>query len=146
MNLPICINSLKDDEGHDANHYLCDVQNFRSECVIQGLPEEEALVLIPDENDAFSYRQLMMQLEEMKDQMEADDIVTLLTKVTKADDIVTLLTKVVDVRLPERKELVKDSKVSTDDGLEDSFRVSVIREFPSLCADSLPHDGPAARQ
>jgi hypothetical protein len=61
------------------------------------LPEEGALVLIPDENDAFSYRQLMMQLEEMKDQVEADDIVT-------------LLTKVVDVRLPERKELVKDSK------------------------------------
>ncbi len=133
MNLPIYINSLKDDEGHDDNHYLCDVQKFRSECVIQGLPEEEALVLIPDENDAFSYRQMMMQLAEMKDQVETDDIVT-------------VLTKVVDVRLSERKELVKDSKVSTDDGLEDSFRVRVIREFPSLCTDSLPHDGPAARQ
>ena len=60
MNLPICINSLKDDEGHDDSHYLCDVQNFRVECAIQGLPEEEALVLIPDENDAFSYRQLLM--------------------------------------------------------------------------------------
>jgi hypothetical protein len=133
VNLPICINSLKDDEGHDASHYLCDVQNFRAECAIQGLPEEEALVLIPDENDAFSYRQLLMQLAEMKDQVEADDIVS-------------LLTKVVDVQLPERKELVKDSKVATDDGLEDSFRARVISEFPSLCADSLPHDGPAARQ
>ena len=133
MNLPICINSLKDDEGHDASHYLCDVQNFRAECAIQGLPEEEALVLIPDENDAFSYRQLLMQLAEMKDQVEADDIVT-------------LLTKVVDVQLPERKDLVKDSKVATDDGLEDSFRARVISAFPSLCADSLPHDGPAARQ
>ena len=49
--------------------------------------EEETLVLIPDENDAFSYRQLPMQLAEMKDQVEADDIVT-------------LLTKVVDVQLP----------------------------------------------
>jgi hypothetical protein len=57
-----------------------------------------------------------------------------------------LLTKVVDIHLPERKELVKDSKVTTDDGLEDSFRTRVISEFPSLCADSLPHDGPAARQ
>jgi hypothetical protein len=133
VNLPICINSLKDNEGHDASHYLCDVQNFRAECAIQGLPEEEALVLIPDENDAFSYRQLLMQLAEMKDQV-------------KADDIVSLLTKVVDVQLPERKELVKDSKVATDDGLEDSFRARVISEFPSLCADSLPHDGPAARQ
>ena len=37
--------------------------------------------MIPDENDAFSYRQLLMQLTEMKDQVEADDIVTLLTKV-----------------------------------------------------------------
>jgi hypothetical protein len=41
---------------------------------------------------------------------------------------------------------VKDSKVTTDDGLEDSFRARVISEFPSLCSDSLPHDGPAARQ
>ena len=48
-----------------------------------------------------------MQLAEMKDQV-------------KADDIVSLLTKVVDVQLPERKELVKGSKVDTDDGLEDS--------------------------
>ncbi len=30
VNLPICINSLKDDAGHDDNHYLCDVQNFGS--------------------------------------------------------------------------------------------------------------------
>ncbi len=72
-----------------------------------------------------------------------NDIVTLLTK---ADDIVTLLTKVVDIQLPERKEIVKDSKVTTDDGLEYSFRARVISEFPSLCADSLPHDGPVARQ
>jgi hypothetical protein len=26
VNLPICINSLKDAEGHDASHYLYDVQ------------------------------------------------------------------------------------------------------------------------
>jgi hypothetical protein len=133
VNLPICINSLRDDEGHDANHYLCDVKKFRSDCVIQGLPEEEALVLIPDENDAFSYRQLLMQLAEMKDQGEADDIVT-------------LLVKVIDVQLPEWKELVNHGKVATDDGLEDFFRARVISEFPSLCTDSLPHDGPAARQ
>jgi hypothetical protein len=88
VNLPICINSLKDEEGHDVSHYLCDVQNFHTECVIQGLPEEEALVLVPDENDAFSYCQLLMQLVEMKDQVEADVIVN-------------LITKIVDVQLPE---------------------------------------------
>jgi hypothetical protein len=74
-----------------------------------------------------------MQLAEMKNEVEAEDIMT-------------LLTKVVDVHLPERKELVKDCKVATDDGLEVSFRARVISEFPSLCADSLPHDGPVARQ
>jgi hypothetical protein len=70
VNLSICINSLKDDEGHDDNHYLFDVQKNCSECVIQGIPEEETLVLVPDENDAFSYRQLFMQLVEMKNQVE----------------------------------------------------------------------------
>ncbi len=136
VNLPICINSLKDAEGHDASHYLYDVQNFRAECAIQGLSEEEALDLVPDENDAFSYRQLLMQLAEMKDQVEADDFVNLLTKVE-------------DVQLPERKELIKDDKVATGDtadGLEDSFRARIIRDFPSLCADSLPHDGLATQQ
>jgi hypothetical protein len=136
VNLPMCINSLKDDEGHDASHYLCDVQNFHAECVIKGLPEEETLVLVPDENDDFSYRQLLIQLEEMKDQVEADDIMD-------------LLTKIVDVQLSERKELIKDNEVATGDttdGLEDSFRTRVISEFPSLRADSLPHDGPVVRQ
>ncbi len=136
VNLPICINSLKDAEGHDASHYLCDVQNFRAECAIQRLSEEETLVLVPDENDAFSYRQFLLQLAEMKDQVEADDFVN-------------LLTKVVDVQLSERKELIKDDKVTTGDttdGLEDSFHARVIREFPSLCVNSLSHDGPVARQ
>ncbi len=58
----------------------------------------------------------------------------------------TLFTKVVDIQLPEWKELVQDSKVTTDDVLEDSFRSRVISEFPTLCADSLPHDGPVTRQ
>jgi hypothetical protein len=101
VNLLICINSLKDTEGH-----------------------------------AFSYRQLLMQLAEMKDQVEADDFVN-------------LLTKVVDVQMSEWKELIKDDKVATGataDGLEDSFLTRVIREFPSLCVDSLPHDGPVAPQ
>jgi hypothetical protein len=136
VHLPICINSLRDDEGHDASHYLCDVQNFRAECAVQGIPEQEALVLVPDENDAFSYRQLLLQLSEMQDQVDADEVLD-------------LLTKIVDVQLPERKGIVKDSKVAIDgasDSLEDSFRTRVINEFPSLCADSLPHDGPAARQ
>jgi hypothetical protein len=136
VNLPICINSLRDAEGHDASHYLCDVQNFRAECAVQGIPEQEALVLVPDENDAFSYRQLLLQLSEMQDQVDADEVLN-------------LLTKIVDVQLPERKGIVKDSKVAiggASDSLEDSFRTRVINEFPSLCADSLPHDGPAARQ
>jgi hypothetical protein len=65
------------------------------------------------------------------------------------EEVLNLLTKIVDVQLPERKGLVKDGKVAIDkvsDSLENSFRERVIIEFPSLCADSLPHDGPAARQ
>jgi hypothetical protein len=76
--------------------------------------------LVPDENDAFSYRQLLMQLAEMKDQMETNDTVN-------------LLTKVIGVELPERKERMKDSKVATGDtadGLEYSFRTRVISAFP----------------
>ena len=62
VNLTICINSRRDDEGHDVSHYLCHVQNFCSEYVIQGIPEQEAFVLVSDENDVFSYRQHLMQL------------------------------------------------------------------------------------
>ncbi len=114
MNLPICINSLKDDEGHDASHY------FAKKNAMNMPLREETLVLVPDENDAFSYRQLLMQLAEMKDQMETNDTVN-------------LLTKVIGVELPERKERMKDSKVATGDtadGLEYSFRTRVISAFP----------------
>ena len=89
-----------------------------------------------DENDVFSYHQLLMQLSEMQDQVDAEEVLN-------------LLTKIVDVQLPERKGLVKDDKVATDevsDSLEDSFLERVISEFPSLCADSLSHDGLAERQ
>ena len=83
-----------------------------------------------DENDVFSYLQLLIQLSEMQDQVDVEEVLN-------------LLTKIVDVQLPERKGIVKDVKVTTDeaaDSLEDSFRERVISEFPSLCADSLPHD------
>ena len=40
VNLPICINSLSDAHGHDISHYLCDTENFRSDCAMQGLQEE----------------------------------------------------------------------------------------------------------
>ena len=66
-----------------------------------------------------------------------------------AEEVLSLLTKIIDVQLPERKELVRDNEVAADeasDCLEDSFRKRVISEFPSLCADSLPHDEPVARQ
>ena len=49
VNLPICIDSLRDAHGHDISHYLCDTENFRADCSMQGLQEEDALVLIPDE-------------------------------------------------------------------------------------------------
>ena len=75
------------------------------------------------ENDVFSYLQLLIQLSEMQDQVDVEEVLG-------------LLTKIVDVQLPERKGLVKDSKVATDessDSLKDSFRKRVvISEFPSL--------------
>ena len=62
----------------------CDVQDFRAECALQGIPEKEALVLVPDENDAFSYRQLLLQLSEMQDQVDADEVLDLLSSQEKA--------------------------------------------------------------
>ena len=55
---------------------------------MQGIPEQEALVLVPDENDASSYRQLLMQLWRCK--------------ITWIEEVLDLLTKIVDVQLPER--------------------------------------------
>ena len=74
VNLPICINSLRDAHGHDISHYLCDTENFRADCAMQGLQEEDALVLIPDENDAFSYNQLLTQLRELHDGVESHPV------------------------------------------------------------------------
>jgi hypothetical protein len=47
---------------------------------MQGLQEEDALVLIPDENDAFSYNQLLAQLWELHN-VEAHPVATLFSKV-----------------------------------------------------------------
>ena len=127
VNLPICINSLRDAQGHDISHYLCDTENFRADCAMQGLQEEDALVLIPDENDAFSYNQLLAQLWELHN--------------VEAHPVAALFSKVVDVQLPQRREL-SSSDSATPSGVSDeaeaAFRQKVTSDFPSLCADSLP--------
>ena len=56
---------------------------------MQGLQEEDALVLIPDENDAFSYNQLLAQLWELHN--------------VEAHPVAALFSKVVDVQLPQRR-------------------------------------------
>jgi len=43
-----------------------------------------------NENDTFSYRQLLMQLSEMKDNLDSEDVMS-------------LLTKIIEVQLPKRK-------------------------------------------
>jgi hypothetical protein len=101
---------------------------------MQGLQEEDALVLIPDENDAFSYNQLLAQLWELHN--------------VEAHPVAALFSKVVDVQLPQSREL-SSSDSTTPSGVSDeaeaAFRQKVTSDFPSLCADSLPPDGPAAR-
>jgi hypothetical protein len=66
--------------GHDVSHYLCDTENFRSDCTMEDLQEEDSLVLIPDENDAFSYNQLLVQLRELHDGVESHPVTDLFAK------------------------------------------------------------------
>ena len=57
-----------------------------------------------------------LQLSEMTDNLDSEDVMSLLTKIT-------------EVQLPERKELLKNSKVATDEtdnSFEDSFRQRVM--------------------
>ncbi len=57
-----------------------------------------------------------LQLSEMTDNLDSEEVMSLLTKIT-------------EVQLLERKELLKNSKVATDetdDSLEDSFRQRVM--------------------
>jgi hypothetical protein len=74
--------------------------------------------LVPDENDDFSYRQLLMKLTEMKDQVETEDVVN-------------LLTKVVDVQLSETvrstpMSLLTDSRILSEPGSLVKFLPSVL--------------------
>ncbi len=74
--------------------------------------------MVPDENDDFSYRQLLMKLTEMKDQVETEDVVN-------------LLTKVVDVQLSETvrstpMSLLTDSRILSEPGSLVKFLPSVL--------------------
>ncbi len=81
--------------GHDISHYLCDTENFRGDRPIQDLQEEDTLVLIPDENDVFSYNHLFPQLWEIHN--------------VESHPVGTLFSKVVDV--PQRRELSSNNRV-----------------------------------
>ncbi len=74
--------------------------------------------MVPDENDVFSYRQLLMKLTEMKDQVETEDVVN-------------LRTKVVDVQLSETARstpmsLLTDSRILSEPGSLVNFLPSVL--------------------
>jgi hypothetical protein len=62
VDFPVCINSIRHVDGHDISHYLCSISDFHFECKGQGITVQNSYVVIPDNNDLFSYATVLEEL------------------------------------------------------------------------------------
>jgi hypothetical protein len=70
VDFPVCINSIRHAEGHDISHYLCSMSDFHFECKGQGMTVQDSYVVIPDNNDLFSYVTMFEELHEVSTSTE----------------------------------------------------------------------------
>ena len=64
VDFPVCINSIRHADGHDIFHYLYSKSDFHFECKGQGITVQDSYVVIPDNNDLFSYATMLEELHE----------------------------------------------------------------------------------
>jgi hypothetical protein len=89
------INGIRHAEGHDMSHYLCGMSDFHFECKGQGITVQDSYVVIPDNNNLFSY-------------------VTMLEELHDVSTSTAPFTKIGEVYLQERKVFGQDPPGSCD--------------------------------
>ena len=167
--LPTCLFSRVDEDGRDCSTYVCDREELVHTCNELGRREgrvctiEDALVLVEDD-DAFSYQLMLREITSFAQQSTHAEFVEY------ANALLSDLRGVQhdnDASISELQSGKRDHNDNRGDAAnatdaapeakifnapsagiysdqERLFREQIVKDFPDLCSDSLPLDGPSA--
>ena len=163
VNLPICLLSRRDDQGRDCSTYLCDNLELKKVCqqisLQEGQPftEDDVLVVMRDDADCLSYTLLIQNIMDQAATSSHDEFISwshaLLSdlKGVRHDDEAAVDVSgdghsgnADDVSERERESRFTAPSTSVHSLREQQFKAKIAKDFPNLCSDSLPLDGPSA--
>ena len=163
VNLPICLLSRRDDQGRDCSTYLCDNLELKKVCqqisLQEGQPftEDDVLVVMRDDADCLSYTLLIQNIMDQAATSSHDEFISwshaLLSdlKGVRHDDEAAVDVSgdghsgnADDVSERERESRFTAPSTSVHSLREQQFKAKIAEDFPNLCSDSLPLDGPSA--
>ena len=163
VNLPICLLSRRDDQGRDCSTYLCDNLELKKVCqqisLQEGQPftEDDVLVVMRDDADCLSYTLLIQNIMDQAATSSHDEFISWshallsdLKGVRHDDEAVVDVSgdghsgNADDVSERERESRFTAPSTSVHSLREQQFKAKIAKDFPNLCSDSLPLDGPSA--
>jgi hypothetical protein len=163
VNLPICLLSRRDDKGRDCSTYLCDDRELKKVCQQisrqEGQPftEDDVLVVMRDDADCLAYTMLIQNIIDQAATSSHDEFISwshaLLSdlKGVRHDDEAAVDVSgdghsgnADDVSERERESRFTAPSTSVHSLREQQFKAKIAEDFPNLCSDSLPLDGPSA--
>ena len=154
--LPVCFQPKQAPDGTDVSDYVCDSVEFKSVCRSNNMELEDALVLMP--SDHIEWLQFIETLQGLVDIDESSDV----DYNDRAPDGSE------DENFQQMLNSTLAEHISPSDGAnrrggyakgknsftaptaefaekEVTFRDSIIKDYPNLCSDTLPKEGPSAR-
>ena len=161
VNLPLCLLSKRDEKGRDCSTYVCDNLELADVCRQitrregQSFTEDDVLVLMRDDADCLSYTLLAQNIMDQAASSSHEEFISwshaLLSdlKGVRHDDETAvndngLSGKDEDVSERERESRFVAPSASMHSSREQHFKAKIAEDFPNLCSDSLPLDGPSA--
>ena len=150
INIPTCALASFDAEGRDTSAYACDANQFNNLRRLDNIyAEEDVFVVTPSDNDCLNYNLIVKELFDLANKCSAEEFSTVAH---------TLLQDLAEPDCADRKESVQKADIGKDSSktkftapsahplsdVEAKFRSEIATDYPDLCSDSLPLQGPSA--
>ena len=144
INIPTCALASFDAEGRDTSAYACDAVQFHNLRRLDNLyDEDDVFVVTPSDNDCLNYNLIVKELFDLANKCSAEEFPTVAH---------TLLKDLAEQESNEKTDIGEDSSKSKFTApsahplsdVEARFRSKIATDYPDLCSDSLPLQGPSA--
>ena len=154
--LPVCFQTRRAPDGTDVSDYVCDSTEFKSVCQANNMELEEAMVLLP--SDGFEWLQFIETLNSLVEVVTDSDEKVDGEAESASMEFQELLTSTLAEHIAPAEDARRRGGYAKEKGKnsftaptaefaekEVTFRNSIVQEYPNLCSDTLPKEGPSAK-